>query len=246
MKKATYWLKEMSWREFDHFRKQSDLVIIPGGATEVYGPHLPLGSDTLVSQAISERVAQRVNAVIAPMLEAGESKSLSAFPGTVVIRPLSYEAVYRDIIESMIRWGFKKFLFLDMHAGNVPIISQLATEYQMSHGIRCAQVDWWRFVQSHSEEILDRTGRAAHGHASECGTSVMMYLYPELVDFSFADSVYPDESFYRYPDVLTYPSLEEKTKNGIVGDATCATPEKGKAIVERCVERIVQFVQEYF
>ena len=80
--KNTNWLKEMSWTEFDERRKNCDTVIIPGGAIEVYGPHMPLGSDSIVSAAICELVAQKVNAVIGPMIEVGESASLYQFPGT--------------------------------------------------------------------------------------------------------------------------------------------------------------------
>ena len=108
--KNTNWLKKMSWTEFDERRKTCDTVIVPGGAIEVYGPHMPLGSDSIVSAAICELVAQKVNAVIGPMIEVGESASLYQFPGTVRIMPETYAAITRDIMNSMIKWGFKNFM----------------------------------------------------------------------------------------------------------------------------------------
>lgn len=69
----TKWMKEMTSAELAEAVKTCDTVIIPGGAIEVYGPHLPLGSDSIVSKAICERVAARTNAIIGPFIEVGES-----------------------------------------------------------------------------------------------------------------------------------------------------------------------------
>lgn len=84
----------------------------------------------------------------------------------------------------------------------------------------------------------------AHGHASECGTSVMMYLYPELVDHDEITCVKNIPN--NYPDVLQYSHFTEKTPNGSIGDSTVATIEKGKAIVEACVDRIMDYLKNAF
>lgn len=245
--KNTKWIKEMSWTEFDEIRKGCNTVIIPGGAIEVYGPHMPLGSDSIVSEAICTKVADKVNAVIGPMIEVGESAALYGFPGTIKIMPETYRLIMKDIIDSLIHWGFKNFMFINMHAGNVPIISQLAREYQRTDNIKCAQIDWWRFTQPNSNDICENTGVMAHGHASECGTSVMLYLKPEYVDFSKAEVVKLDtEKFSKYNDIITYYEFDQKTKNGILGDALCASSEKGEKIVEACVNRIVEFMKYEF
>lgn len=75
-------LRDMSWKEFDDYAKTAKTVIIPSGACEVYGLNLPLGSDILVAKAVSELVAEKVNGIVAPCLEIGQSKSLTSFPGT--------------------------------------------------------------------------------------------------------------------------------------------------------------------
>ena len=129
--KNTKWMKEMTSAELaEAIKNGTDTVIIPGGAYEVYGPQLPLGSDTIVSLAVCERVAAKTNAIIGPCFEVGESASLYQFPGTIKIMPDTYYRVMEDIIDSLAHWGFKNFMFINMHAGNVPIISQLAREKQ--------------------------------------------------------------------------------------------------------------------
>src|SRR5690625_5863789 len=75
-KKSTNFMKELSWTEFKERSKTTDFVIIPTGAFEVYGEHLPLGTDTIVAEKIAELIAERLNAVIGPTLEVGDSKAL--------------------------------------------------------------------------------------------------------------------------------------------------------------------------
>lgn len=244
----TKWIKCMSSSEFDEKRKTCDTVIIPVGATEVYGPHLPMGSDILVAQAVAEKVAEKVNAMIGPSLEVGESYSLSKYPGTLYLRPETWKAVVEDYMISLMKWGFKKFMFINGHAGNVPIIGQLCRPMERDLGIKVAQVDWWRFTQKHALGVCDTEGWMCHGHASECGTSVMLYLYPELVDMNKAEKVTPKEGedYEKYGDFITYTVFNETTESGTLGDATIATAEKGKAVVESCIDRIVKYMKEEF
>lgn len=240
-------INQMSWTTFDERRKETNLVIIPLGAIEVYGPHLPLGTDTIVAEEISNLVANKVNAIIGPTIEVGDSTGLNVFPGTLTIKPDHFRAYVEDICESFIKWGFKNFLFINMHLGNVPPISQMSEDLQKKYDIKCAQIDWWRFVQPHGTDIFENSGYMAHGHASECGTSVMLYLKPELVNMNKAEKIVPKHDFYNmFPDVIKYPPLDFVTDNGIIGDATIGTKEKGQLIVEKCVDRIVEYINFAF
>ena len=128
--KNSNFLKEMSWTTFDKRRKETNLVIITSGAFEVYGPHLPLGSDTLVGVKIAELVSERINSIIGPTLEVGDSAVLDEFPGTITIKPESFKSYLFDCVKSMERWGFKDFLFINPHLGNVPLIEQISYEMQ--------------------------------------------------------------------------------------------------------------------
>lgn len=237
--KQTNFLKEMSWTSFDERRKTTDLVIIPTGAIEVYGPHLPLGTDTLVAEKISELVSYNVNAIIGPTLEVGDSAELDEFPGTITIKPESFKDYLWDTIKSLERWGFKNFLFINTHVGNIPIIDQLIFKLQRNKEIQCAQVDYWRFIQSNCDDIVET--EFAHGHASEAGTSVMLHLFPELVDLNSMVKEDPGvtESF---PDIHTYLPYSAYTNTGTIGDPTFGTPEKGELIVKNSIKRIIEFL----
>lgn len=239
--KQTNYIREMSWTAFVERKKATSLVIIPSGAYEVYGPHLPLGSDTLVAQKLAEQIAQHVHAMIGPTLEVGDSATLSDFPGTIVIRPEHFKLYLNDVVESLLKWGFTDFLFVNNHAGNVPMISQLCTSLTAKSGIRCAQLDFWRFIQSHDEGILE-SGKMAHRHAGEAGTSVLSYLYPELVDMDAAQAATPKMQI-NYPDIMQYFRLADITDTGCVGNPTLGSAEKGRVLVERTVSRVVEFLK---
>ncbi len=240
----TYQIKEMSWTEFDRRRKETDMVIVPTGAVEIYGPHLPMGSDGFAAMGISEMVAQRTGALIAPMLDLAESSALLAYPGTLTVTQEFYLQYLDLLMKNLVGYGFQKFLFISGHAANVAPIGYMARKYQLDHGIQWAQVDWWRFAALHGEDIFQAKGRMAHGHASECGTSVLLYFRPDLVHMEEATCVTPDEGYYDYPDIMRFTPMDLKSPNATVGDATLGTAEKGEQIAKRCVERIVSFIQE--
>ncbi|MCM3691934.1 creatininase family protein [Neobacillus niacini] len=237
----TVFLKNMSWVNFQKKKENTNLVIIPTGAFEVYGQHLPLGSDILVAVKISEMVAEKLGAIVGPSMEVGDSSMLDDFPGTITIRPESFKNYLLDILVSLKKWGFKDFLFVNNHLGNVPIIDQLSRDLQRDDSIRCAQIDYWRFVQTVDKGIVET--EIPHGHASEAGTSVLQYLYPECVDMDLIVDEHPSIS-NNFPDIIQYVKYGDLSKSGTIGDATAGTPEKGKQLVDRSVNRIVEFLVE--
>ncbi|WP_145407892.1 creatininase family protein [Paenibacillus xylanexedens] len=236
-------LKEMSWTLFEEYKKHTNLVIIPVGAIEVYGPHLPLGSDSLLADQLAKLVAERVGAIIGPTVEAGDSNVLNDFPGTITIRPESLKAYLGDIVHSLLTWGFTRILFINGHAGNVPIINQIVHQLRGQHSdVQAAQIDCWRFIKAQDHGISE-TGKLANGHAGEIGTSVLLHLHPELVhQDKIADEV-PDYED-AYPEIVKYGRLSSISKSGVVGSPSFATVEKGELLVQHSVDRIVQFLHD--
>ena len=217
-------------------------VIIPTGSCEIYGPHLPMGTDLLVAQAIAERVAQQTGFLIAPTIELGESSALSAFSCTFSMPRHILEDYLDFLVGKLVSDGVKRIVFLTGHAGNVDTVSYIAKKYLHTHGLQSCQIDWWRFARTHSDNILTNTGIMAHGHASECGTSVMLYLYPNLVARrnAFPATAPKDDAF---PDIIQYAPFSFRTENGCIGAATDASAEKGAQLVDACVSRILSYLK---
>lgn len=239
-------LKNLSWKKFKDLDKNKP-VIIPTGAIEVYGPHLPMGGDAIVADMVADIVGDRLDLLVTPTIEMGDSLSLRTmqFPGTMVIKPEHFKGYIEDVCLSLIKWGYKKIFFLNTHVSNVFMITQLGWELEDKYHIQCASVDWWRFIQPHCEGVCENTGMMAHGHASEAGTSVLKYLVPQYVDDD--EMVCTLELFEdKFPEFKQYIPFDKYTETGTLGDATKGTAEKGKIIVERSVERILEFIQEYY
>ncbi|MFW6074111.1 MAG: creatininase family protein [Chloroflexota bacterium] len=231
----------MNWVDFDEARERTDLVLMPFGAVEVYGPHLPMGADGISTSALAERIAEQEPAVIAPLIPVGYSRALFDFPGTLTVRPSSLVAYTRDIAESFIHWGFKRFLFINGHAGNVPYLTELATQLQDEHDIQVAQIDWWRFIQPLVADLVE-ADLLPHGHASEFGTSVLAHLAPGHVKLDRATRSEPLNRS-AFPDFVRPRRYAEETDTGLVGDATFGSADKGAEVMRRAVARTLEFVR---
>ena len=235
-------IREISWKELRRRKETTDTVIIPTGSVEVYGPHMPMGTDGIVAGEIAELVAEKTGALIAPTIELGESMALASFPETFPMKRVILEQYLDNLFEMLLAYGFKNFLFITGHAGNVDTVSYLCKKYMEMHNeIHCGQIDWWRFSGANGDDIFDNKGPMAHGHASECGTSVMLYLRPELVHMEDASCVQSGPAS-QFPDIIQYSRFIDRTHNGTIGDATAASAEKGEKIVKRCVDKIVAFM----
>lgn len=237
-----YKLRNMSWSEFDERRKEAKTIIIPSGACEVYGPHMPLGSDIIVAEKISELVAERVNGIVSPYLEVGQSKILMDFPGTLTVSADNLVAVYREIVESFMKWGFKNFMLINTHVHNTFPLAEMFEDLRVEKGIKYAYLGWWQFVPSIAQDVFEHP--APHGHASEAGTSVMLHLAPELVDMSKAPNT-PIKVNDTSPSIGKGYGYMDLTDTGTIGDASLGTAEKGKIVVERGVEEICKCITEY-
>ena len=238
------YMMEKPWVDFDELRKKTDLVIIPSGAVEVYGEHLPVGTDTIVVTHVAKRVGEELGAPVLPTLPVGFSRSLGDFPGTLNIPTQTLIAYLHGLATSVIPWGAKRILFINSHRGNIGPIGELAMELQDNHGVHCAQVFWWDYVAALGKDIVD-TGPHANGHASEIGTSIMLYLEPELVVRERIKDHTPSGS-PKYADITQYKGMKSRSPVGTSGNPEAATREKGAELVKRGVDRIVSFVREEF
>lgn len=235
-----------SWRVVAEQRAADELplVIIPSGAIEVYGPHLPLGSDSVVAAAVARRVAGELGAVCTPLVPVGYSRDLMSHPGTLTVTPDAFRAYFEGICVSLVHWGFRELLFLNTHAGNVGLIDQVALDLTERHEVRCLQIDWWRYANRVAADLMSG-GPWVVGHAGELGTSVLLAVAPELVDLTAAVDEEPEgdpwpsglERYYAYADY---------SESGVMGRPSLASAEKGEAIVDRCVTQVCADARRHF
>lgn len=218
------------------------VAILPIGATEVHGNHLPLGTDIFLASSLAEKLEQALGTercVLLPTLPYGQVWSLRATPGTVDIPDPVLVPFLVEVAMSLYRAGVKKFVFLNSHVGNYPAIKTAMRQVW-------AQCDMkvYAFNYPGAEAMIQKvcTTPRAHGayfHACEIETSYMLYLCPDKVDMSKAICQYPE--FPEDFDVTPVP-WTEFLQTAVLGDATAATAEKGKAILDAVVENMVRLL----
>jgi creatinine amidohydrolase len=205
--KIKNYLPYMSWPEVAALLKKSDMVIIPVGALEQHGLGGPIGTDYLNGTERALLIAQRTDVLVAPILLPGQSPYHAEFPGTITLSSETVERVYFEAVQSLIKQGFRRFLFLNSHGGNeattgfiVDRINQETPAVAVELGAAAA--------------LMQEPAPAAAGpakprvfdqHAGVNETSNSLYLTPGLYDQSVARAAtltYPPHLAAMVPQVL--------------------------------------------
>lgn len=162
-----------------------DLVLLPVGACEQHGPHLPTGTDSLIVGEIAARVAvdlqDDIRTMVAPTLPVGYSRHHLPFGATISVSAATYQQLLVEICGSLVQSGFRKLFLLNGHGGNADIVNVVAREVALEHGIPVGAGSYWvmAWQQLVAEGAHERT--RLPGHAGAFETSVVMALRPELV-----------------------------------------------------------------
>jgi creatinine amidohydrolase len=185
--KTRNYLPHMTWPEVRDLLTRTDMVLIPVPSIEQHGPQTPMGTDYYAGVEEAKLIAQRSDVLVAPVLMAGQSPYHMEFPGTITLSSDTIQRVYVEAAQSLIHHGFRRFLFLNSHAGNQYItrliIDRLnqetaAVAIDLSDGVAAMTTR----VPTESAPGTARFDR--HGGVGE--TSRAMYLFPSLVQLDKA------------------------------------------------------------
>lgn len=204
-------------------------AIIPVGATEQHGPHLPLSVDTEVDFSVALAVSALTGIPVVPPFAYGVSGSHGDIPGTLTLRPETMIAMMEDVVDSLYRNGVRQFIFLNGHIWNNGAMDVSAEKLRVRYPD--ARVRALGYVTMYPGSEVDghvRFGRALM-HANYFETSMMLHLFPHLVDMSQAVSHRDVDSFWDY-------RMDQVSETGVWGvDVAEASAEVGAAEFDRCV-----------
>lgn len=223
-------------------------VIVPCGAVEQHGPHLPLFMDAEHGTWLGEEVARRLgNALLAPTIRVGVSEHHMAFPGSLSLEPQTFVALCRDYCRSLSRHGFTEICMLPTHGGNFqPLDAALAqlNEAVVGECVVRAYTDFMGLFAVWKAAVAAVGGPADHvgGHADIAESSLMLVMHPELVKVEAATAGYrPDGSREEF-ERLIGAGFRQATPTGILGDARGMS----RAIGLRCLSDLADAVALYF
>jgi creatinine amidohydrolase len=230
-----------AWPELSDLaeRGSGEVGLVPVGATEQHGPHLPTGTDTIVACALCDGVSELTDAPVLPPIPVACSYGHGTqLPGTLSLTPELLAAVVRQYAEWAATSGLTRLLFVNSHFGNSASLG-IATDHLrlFRPDLQVGSVDWWTADEVvATEAVLD--GDDVHAHRAE--TSIMLAVAPELVRLDrLTTSDDPDRTtdlVFRY----TAPAL---STNGVTGRPSEATVELGRLLLTRTVEAIAAMVE---
>ncbi len=161
------------------------LVILPVGATEQHGPHLPVGVDfytvTHIARAAAAPATSDIPVLVAPTLPFGSSHHHLPFGGTLSLSTETYYRVLVDLIESLIAGGFRRIFLLNGHGGNHELIQLAARDMALKHPVHVAAASYWTIASTALGEAQATPTTELPGHSGAFETSLMLALRPELV-----------------------------------------------------------------
>ena len=242
-------LARLTWLEAKQAAEDGRLVIVPTGATEAHGPHLPLDTDTHQVEEVSLRLAERVDALVAPAVSYGYSTMFGGYTGTVSLSAETYEQVVFEVGSGLIEGGFRRIMILN---GNRPngtcndvAARRLADAYHALSGLQVSALSYWEPAAARLHAM--RTSQVGGmGHGCELETSLQLALRPELVHgellegvqaplvgFDLVAPVSPARTYGAFPD-------PDDGHPAIFGDPSVASAEAGHRFLEAIVDGLVE------
>jgi creatinine amidohydrolase len=230
------------------------ITVLPLGAHEQHGPHLPPETDTLIAEGIVEAtiaaLPNHLPATFLPAEPVGYSVEHLGVPGT---RTLAWdEAVRRwlGIAETLDGKGIRKFVMLNAHGGNSPLMTIVATEARIRFNMLAVTTSWHRF--GYPDSIVSAREKALGIHAGDIETSIMLALHPDRVDLSRATDFgsYQEELARSMTHLRAYGphafgwKMSDLNPHGAVGNALAATREKGQALIDHAAGGLVELLED--
>ena len=226
-------LADLTWTEVRELAPQVKVVLLPVGSCEQHGHGMALATDITLATEVCREVSRRLYplVLVAPPMPWGLSDHHLGFPGTISLHPETFYAVIRDVITSLLGHGFRRFLLVNGHGGNIALDDVVCVRLR-----RETDVD---FVAALTYFLLSPE---PVGHAGEVEASYALALAPELVKPARLTPGHPVGDLPDLAPAVVPWAFHEMTQTGNIGDPTLATAEHGRALLAPMLDRLCEIV----
>lgn len=222
--------------------KEFPVAILPLGATEQHGHHLPLGVDIMLAEALSQQISEQTGAMVLPTMPFGYSWVWRDIPGTVSLEQQHVQTVIKDVAHSVSRYGVKLLVLVNGHDANNAAM-KYATRELMDELQMPVIYLFYPNMNTAREQYCESPTWHGMIHACEFETSLMLATHPEHVNMEMAVNEYPVKpALYGKSSI----SLGDLSKSGVYGDATISTAEKGEALLQYFGQEMSKLVLEAY
>lgn len=252
-----YRYEKLTWPEINDAVELGKVCVVPCGAVEQHGPHLPLDVDLVCPTEIARGAGRQLpeKMLVLPTVAYGYTGHVMDFPGTINNDYQHFMQHVLDITKSLAYHGFKKIVLLNGHGSNMPNLDLVARRTCLETDAECVLSGWWRLLEV-DKEFLPRWRESKFpggcSHAGELETSLYLFLDGDNVrrdqinsgTISFNDENSPFQwvdLFGQGPaTVVSWTSSYSET--GVLGDAELASAEKGKQAYDEAIKQLALFV----
>ena len=244
-------LEDLTGPEVPSVISRSSILLLPIGAVEQHGPHLPLSVDHVIAHetatAVVEECGEELDVWQLPTLSISKSNEHAWSPGTLYLSPETMLAVLRDVGRSVVATGAERLVLLNAHGGNTTLLGTALRELRLQFGLRT-------FLM-HPSLPADHGGRSPEGelgmgiHGGHNETSVFMHLRPGQVKLEEAERRVPealaDNIHVKFGGSVAFGwSSDDFSPDGYIGDPTGATPEIGRRLFDGAVGSLCEAMAE--
>lgn len=248
------WWGDYRTTEYASIDPQATVAVLPVAAIEQHGPHLPVSTDTTIMNGMLETVISRLPADldirILPVQAVGKSNEHLHAPGTLTLPAPTLIDAWTELGLSIARAGVRKIVVVNSHGGNEEIMGIVTRELRVREKMLAIKTSWQRFGRPAGmyTELEDRHGI----HGGDVETSLMLHFRPDLVDMrkaeNFVSSVARAEkefSLLRHTGAHAFAWIAgDLNANGVVGDASNATAEKGRLTAEFQADGFIDLLKD--
>ncbi len=248
-----YW-HDMTTAEFGQLDAERVIAVLPVGAIEQHGPHLPVYVDACINQGIVERAVEmmpdELPAVILPAMPVGKSNEHLAFPGTLSLSAETLIRLWTEIGDCVANAGVRKIVLFNSHGGQPQIVDIVARDLRVRRKMLAVLANWYHLVDPSPWFDAEEIAYGIHGGGIE--TSMMLHLRPDLVQMDKAEDFRPTtlDMVARYKHLRPHGKVafgwqtQDLHPAGAAGDATDADVERGKALVDGAAAGLVSLLQD--
>jgi len=247
--------RDLTWPEVNEVVGRTPCALIPVGAIEQHGPHLPVDVDNAITEHICEAAAARSDGglIVMPAIHYGYNAHNMDFPGTISIRMETFIAYCVDVGASLANQGFRHMLFVNAHGSNGPLCDLIARRLTVEHDCLAGSINHWELGWDFIRPELEG-GPYAADHACEWETSEYLAIRPDHVRMELiADEIPAHRGGSRW----LYPGLDgakwvhfmnwwsRVNDSGVAGTPTLASAEKGARMLEGTIARLIEVGTEF-
>ena len=234
--------KELTAEDLRAKAAHDAIVILPVASMEQHGPHLPVGVDTYLCEAVCKAGAERAvgdtPVVVAPTLWCGMAEHHMAYGGTFTFDIPAYRAVLLAFLKSIERHGFSRVFIINGHGGNIAALNAFLPDFARETKLKVLATTYFELSRADLAQFLEDQ-KSVH-HACEVETSMMMVVAPDTVKCERFAEAYgmlgqDVEKVLRGPP-SQFHNFKAITPSGVIGDARRASAAKGEKIVAVCAD----------